>query len=62
MTEVVFNNGYRAKFPAGGVKFAHLGQRIDEEYVPDTSGGVAIVNWANVCTVREIPDPEEDDE
>lgn len=62
--EVMFYGGVRWRFPMGGVKFAHLGQRVDEEYVPDTADGGAIVNWDNVCMVRacEIPEEEEDDE
>ena len=62
MIEVVFTNGYRAKFPAGMVRFAHMGQAVDEEYVPDTSGGATVVNWDNVCAVRELPAPEEEDD
>lgn len=53
---VYFNSGNKARLPADAVIFA-------------TNGGVAgdaldsaciVVNWANVCYIREFEEPKED--
>ena len=56
---VYFVNGRMLRIPADKIKFAHMGSNIDEEYKPDINGGTAVVNWDNVCFVREWVEPEE---
>ena len=58
---IYFCNGRMARIPKDRLKFVHLGQRIDEEYTPDIEGGVAMVNWDNVCFIREWQPTQEDD-
>lgn len=59
---IYFVNGRMVKIPVDKVRYAHMGGQIDEEYTPDISDGVAVVNWDNVCFVREWTRPEEDDD
>ena len=58
---IYFTNGRMVMLPADKIRYAHLGSSLDEEYKPDTSGGQAVVNWDNVCFVREWMEQEEFD-
>lgn len=58
---IYFSNGRMARLPKDRIRFVHLGQRVDEEYTPDTAGGVAVVNWDEVCFVREWIEPKGDE-
>jgi len=55
---IYFNNGRMVRLPANKVRFAYLGADTDEEYAPAAENGVAVVNWNNVCFVREWQEPE----
>lgn len=57
---VYFANSRMARIPKDKLKIVHLGQRIDEEYTPDTAGGAAVVNWDQVCLIRDYIPKEED--
>ena len=59
---IYFSNGRMVRAREDRVRFAHLGQNTDEENTPDTGGRTAIVNWDNVCFVREWIEPEEEEE
>ena len=58
---VGFVNGRTNRFPADLVRFARLGQHVDEEYKPDIARGGIVVNWDNVCFVMEWREPEDID-
>jgi len=58
---IYFTNGRMVMLPADKIRYAHLGSAMDEEYKPDIRGGVAVVNWDNVCFVREWIKPDEFD-
>lgn len=58
---IYFTNGRMVMLPADKIRYAHLGSAFDEEYKPDISGGQAVVNWDNVCFVREWIKPDEFD-
>jgi len=59
---IYFLNGRMVKLPAAKVRFAHMGSQIDESYEPDISDGCAVMNWDNVCFVREWQEPEDEDD
>lgn len=58
---IYFTNGRMVTLPADKIRYAHMGSQIDEEYTPDTSGGCAVINWDNVCFVREWIKPDDFD-
>ena len=59
---VYFNNGRMVRLPEDKALFVNLGQPVDEEYMPDTSDGKAVINWSNVCFVRAWQESEDDDD
>lgn len=58
---IYFTNGRMVTLPENKIRYIRLGDGVDEEYTPDTSGGVAVINWDNVCFVREWIKPNEFD-
>ncbi len=56
---VYFNSGNKARLPADKTLFAkdpHLAGLM-----PMVQDGHLVVNWDNVCYVREFEEPKEDD-
>lgn len=60
---IYFTNGRMVMLPEDKIRYVHLGSSrvLDKEYKPDISGGQAVVNWDNVCFVREWMEQEEFD-
>ena len=61
MIVIYFTNSRMVKLPADKVHFAHMGSNTDETYEPDIADGYAVVNWDNVCFVREWQEPEDEE-
>ena len=57
---IYFNDMRMLKAPKDKVRFEKLGDH-DVSFVPDYTGGVAIINWDNVCFTREWVEHEEID-
>lgn len=59
---VFFVNDRSVRLPKDKTRFARLTRFADQDVIPDVDGGKALVNWDNVCYLREYAPPREDDD
>ena len=59
---VFFVNDRTARLPKDKTRIARVTRFADEDITADVEDGKYIVNWDNVCYLREYEPPKEDDD
>lgn len=58
---IYFNSGNKAIFDVGKLDIRGLGDAPYGDFETDYKG-MTLVNWANVCFMKEVEDKNDDDE
>lgn len=57
---IYFTNGRMVRLPEKKIRMLKIGDHRTTDVRLNTSDGQAVVNWDNVCYVREWQEPEDE--